>query len=167
MKAMSARGVTVISQKTKNLKVASPLISRANVAAAKLALRPVPKPNVPSALDVIDTVKAQRGSTLNSSAAQRMSLTKPTASSAMAANGKYAVQVGAFRETENAGDMMLHLAKSGYQGKIIERPDTKRQIWCVVWAGQFEGKGSVSRLVGRLKKQGLSAFVVSTKQSAN
>jgi cell division protein FtsN len=77
------------------------------------------------------------------------------------------VQVGAFRETETAGDMMLHLARSGCQGKIIERPDTKGQIWCIVWAGQFEGKGSASRLVGRLKKRGLSAFVVSTKQSAN
>ena len=163
MEALSARGVTVVPSKSGISTRPSPLISAANAAAAKLVPRPGPKPAVPTTLDAIDTVKAKSGTTVQPSVTHHVSLKTPKVNTSLADDAKFAVQVGAFRQAENAGEMMLRLAKNGHEGEIIERPDGKGQIWYVVRVGRFEIKGSARKFAERLRKEGLSSLVVSAK----
>ena len=165
MEALSARGVTVVPAKSSLSDRPSPLASAASAAAAKLAPRQGPKPELPTTLDAIDTVKSKSGASLRPSTARRVSLKTPKVGAGGADDGKYTVQVGAFRQTENAGDMMLRLAKIGHQGELIERLDGKGQTWFVVRVGRFADKGSASKLMAGLKKQGLSAIIVPTQRS--
>lgn len=71
------------------------------------------------------------------------------------ANGKYAIQTGAYKSEENAKSNAAQLQSYGIQPRIIKVTDAKRRVWHQVHIGRFEAHKTATQTAERLKQKGI------------
>jgi type II secretory pathway predicted ATPase ExeA/cell division septation protein DedD len=72
----------------------------------------------------------------------------------------YSVQVGAFRRTENAEDLIDQLAVKGYSAQIVKIPDPQDRLWFTVRIGDHPTLESAEKQAGRfMEEENMKAFV--------
>ncbi len=72
----------------------------------------------------------------------------------------HSVQVGAFRRTENAEDLIAQLAVKGYSAQIVEIPDSQGRIWFTVRIGDHPTLESAEKQAGMfMEEENMRAFV--------
>jgi len=76
-------------------------------------------------------------------------------------NGKYAVQVGAFSQDENARRVQQKLVQSGFGGAKIIRTERAGKVLSVVSAGSFEHKEKAEEALRNLKQEFPASFISS------
>ena len=72
----------------------------------------------------------------------------------------HSVQVGAFRRTENADDLIAQLAVKGYSAQIVEIPDSQGRIWFTVRIGDHPTLESAEKQAGMfMEAENMKAYV--------
>jgi len=72
----------------------------------------------------------------------------------------YSVQVGAFRRTENAEDLIAQLAVKGYSAQIVKIPDSQDRLWFTVRIGDHPTLESAEKQAGMfMEEENMKAFV--------
>ncbi|MEE4602438.1 MAG: AAA family ATPase [Desulfobacteraceae bacterium] len=72
----------------------------------------------------------------------------------------HSVQVGAFRRTENADDLIAQLAVKGYLAQIVEIPDSQGRLWFTVRIGDHPTLESAEKQAGMfMEAENMRAFV--------
>jgi cell division septation protein DedD len=72
----------------------------------------------------------------------------------------HSVQVGAFRRTENADDLIAQLAVKGYLAQIVEIPDSQGRLWFTVRIGDHPTLESAEKQAGMfMEEENMRAFV--------
>ena len=72
----------------------------------------------------------------------------------------HSVQVGAFRRTENAEDLIAQLAAKGYSAQIVEIPDPQGRLWFTVRIGDHSSLESAEKQAGMFtEEENMKAFV--------
>ena len=72
----------------------------------------------------------------------------------------HSVQVGAFRRTENAEDLIVQLAVKGYSAQIVKISDSQGRFWFTVRIGDHPTLESAEKQAGMfLEEENMKAFV--------
>ena len=72
----------------------------------------------------------------------------------------HSVQVGAFRRTENAEDLIAQLAVKGYSAQIVNIPDSQGRRWFTVRIGDHPTLESAEKQAGMfMEEENMKAFV--------
>ena len=72
----------------------------------------------------------------------------------------HSVQVGAFRRTENADDLIAQLAVKGYSAQIVEIPDSQGRLWFTVRIGDHSTLESAEKQAGMfMEAENMKAYV--------
>jgi cell division protein FtsN len=72
----------------------------------------------------------------------------------------HSVQVGAFRRTENADDLIAQLAVKGYSAQIVEIPDSQGRLWFTVRIGDHPTFESAEKQAGIfMEAENVKAYV--------
>jgi cell division protein FtsN len=72
----------------------------------------------------------------------------------------HSVQVGAFRRTENADDLIAQLAVKGYLAQIVEIPDSQGRLWFTVRIGDHPTLESAEKQAGMfMEAENMKAYV--------
>jgi len=72
----------------------------------------------------------------------------------------HSVQVGAFRRTENAEDLIAQLAVKGYSAQIVEIPDSQGRLWFTVRIGDHPTLESAEKQAGMfMEEENMKAYV--------
>jgi cell division protein FtsN len=70
------------------------------------------------------------------------------------------VQVGAFRRTENAEDLIAQLAVKGYSAQTVEIPDSQGRLWFTVRIGDHPTLESAEKQAGMfMEEENMKAYV--------
>ncbi len=65
----------------------------------------------------------------------------------------FVVQLGAFRQEENASLLSRRIAAMGYEAAVVSRVDDKGRIWYLVRLGQFTTSSEANKFASELKIQ--------------
>lgn len=72
----------------------------------------------------------------------------------------FAVQVGAFLQSENAGVLAKRLTKRGYEAGVVLHEDSRGRMWYLVRSGAFSRRAEAVAVAVRLHdREGLDAVV--------
>ncbi len=72
----------------------------------------------------------------------------------------HSVQVGAFRRTENAEDLIAQLAVKGYSAQIVEIPDSQGRLWFTVRIGDHPTLESAAEQAGIfMENENMKTFI--------
>jgi TolA-binding protein len=74
----------------------------------------------------------------------------------------YTIQVGAFREEENARQLVQKLNGLGYDAKMIKKTDAETAVQYKVWVGEYETRADAEEVAINLKEDSpnISTFVL-------
>lgn len=70
----------------------------------------------------------------------------------IAGHNKFAIQLGAFLNGNNAKDLIKSLKKKGYAPRVLELQDKKNRLWTLVRTGAFETEAKAKETLGKVKK---------------
>ena len=73
------------------------------------------------------------------------------------------VQVGAFAEEERARQAAQTLLQSGHHPVVVQAEEQRLRTFFKVWVGEFRDRAGADQLADRLRREGWSAFVLSTR----
>jgi hypothetical protein len=82
---------------------------------------------------------------------------RPATTPAAATTGRFAAQVGAFRQQQSVDDAVARLRRAGYEPRVVMVPGSSL---IRVRVGRFGTQGDAARQVARLKGNGFDAVVV-------
>jgi cell division protein FtsN len=85
--------------------------------------------------------------------AENEAVVKPAPAAPPSEIASFAVQLGAFRQQDNAGVLTRRLAAKGYDAEIVKREDTRGRIWFLVRYGAFSNRAEATAVATELRSQ--------------